>query len=625
MAAEVRLPDIKASVKVDSKDVDAGLNRVQSSTTKAGKGFEGLQKSATGAVTSLSSSLTSQLGPASGAAESALAKLGATGSLMGPAIAGGAALAGVAVAKFAFDGAQAFVGLAGEIRNFQRASGASAEESSRFVAALDDLGVSSEAGASAIFKLGKSLKDGGTNLKAFGIEVARNKDGTTDLTGTMLNVADAYAKTSDPAKRAELAFAAFGKQGQALIPVLEQGRAGLDAFFKGAESGRQIFSQADLDKARQYELAVDELQDTFRGLKLEAGESLLPYLTSLATGAAKTLEFGNKIKDSLGGAFSGIKDSVAGSAGGPLAQLAGLLGNIGGKSDGAKKSTKEMAEEFKRSAEASQADAEAKARQAAALDKLVTSTLSAVSSQLGYEASVNRLKDNINDLDDRTKEYTDAVNTNGAASKEAEAANRTLRDAQLGIKESAVAAANAAVRLAEDNLAAGAAALTAEEKHGIFKQELIRLAAQADGPSKDAILGLAGSIQELPTETTVSVNADTSAAHLSLNSLESRLNYLAAKGVSVENDINRGTAGDPDAREHGGPVLAGRPYIVGERRPELFVPATNGYIVPRVPTSAAGAATTGSAAPPIVQTVIQIDKKAFATIVSQGQYENRRR
>jgi hypothetical protein len=36
-------------------------------------------------------------------------------------------------------------------------------------------------------------------------------------------------------------------------------------------------------------------------------------------------------------------------------------------------------------------------------------------------------------------------------------------------------------------------------------------------------------------------------------------------------------------RETGGPVEAGVPYIVGERRPEIFVPETAGRILPRVP------------------------------------------
>lgn len=37
-------------------------------------------------------------------------------------------------------------------------------------------------------------------------------------------------------------------------------------------------------------------------------------------------------------------------------------------------------------------------------------------------------------------------------------------------------------------------------------------------------------------------------------------------------------------RATGGPVVKGQPYIVGEHRPEIFVPDRNGKIVPRVPT-----------------------------------------
>ena len=42
-------------------------------------------------------------------------------------------------------------------------------------------------------------------------------------------------------------------------------------------------------------------------------------------------------------------------------------------------------------------------------------------------------------------------------------------------------------------------------------------------------------------------------------------------------------------RAAGGPVMAGMPYVVGDGgRPELFVPDTNGTILPRVPTAGGG-------------------------------------
>lgn len=52
---------------------------------------------------------------------------------------------------------------------------------------------------------------------------------------------------------------------------------------------------------------------------------------------------------------------------------------------------------------------------------------------------------------------------------------------------------------------------------------------------------------------------------------------IAARGMEIT------SAYGAPARALGGPVSAGMPYIVGERRPELFVPSTSGRIVPSVP------------------------------------------
>jgi hypothetical protein len=44
-----------------------------------------------------------------------------------------------------------------------------------------------------------------------------------------------------------------------------------------------------------------------------------------------------------------------------------------------------------------------------------------------------------------------------------------------------------------------------------------------------------------------------------------------------------GVGNGPQFRAHGGPVVPGQSYIVGEKRPELFVPSVPGVILPRVP------------------------------------------
>ncbi|MDB5620761.1 hypothetical protein [Tardiphaga sp.] len=42
------------------------------------------------------------------------------------------------------------------------------------------------------------------------------------------------------------------------------------------------------------------------------------------------------------------------------------------------------------------------------------------------------------------------------------------------------------------------------------------------------------------------------------------------------------------ARASGGPVSAGQAYVVGENRPELFVPNQSGTIIPQIPTARSG-------------------------------------
>ena len=45
-------------------------------------------------------------------------------------------------------------------------------------------------------------------------------------------------------------------------------------------------------------------------------------------------------------------------------------------------------------------------------------------------------------------------------------------------------------------------------------------------------------------------------------------------------------APNPEARASGGPVVAGRPYIVGERGPELIFPNRSGYVATAGQTAA---------------------------------------
>jgi len=65
-----------------------------------------------------------------------------------------------------------------------------------------------------------------------------------------------------------------------------------------------------------------------------------------------------------------------------------------------------------------------------------------------------------------------------------------------------------------------------------------------------------------------------------------------------------------NAMASGGPVSAGRPYIVGENQPELFIPDVSGRIVPEVPNvTGAGMKTSGGGSH---TTIVQLDGRTVA-------------
>ena len=87
--------------------------------------------------------------------------------------------------------------------------------------------------------------------------------------------------------------------------------------------------------------------------------------------------------------------------------------------------------------------------------------------------------------------------------------------------------------------------------------------------------------------------------------------------MGAKGRLGRVTSGRP-GRASGGPVAAGQPYIVGEKRPELFVPNTAGRIVPRIP-SVAGLAGGGGESASVVELRLSPELTAQILAEAKGQ------
>lgn len=244
-----------------------------------------------------------------------------------------------------------FVRLGREVREFSERSGANAEQSSRFVAVLDDYRIGSEAAANGLFTLGRNIDANSKQLEAQGLRIARTRDGAADLQETFFNLADAVAATNDPAERFSLIQNALGRQGRELIRVLELGGQTLRDEFGNVPLG-QVFTQADLDAIEQYDRATDDLSDSFRDLGLGLSRSVIPALTGVVKLTTTLVDKGAELGRSRGyqrflDNLSKLNPQIA-----ALRFLGDRLSDVGRESDSLAKKEREITERSQEAADA---------------------------------------------------------------------------------------------------------------------------------------------------------------------------------------------------------------------------------------------------------------------------------
>lgn len=258
--------------------------------------------------------ITSRFGAMGAEAQKAFDKIGNSATSSGNAVAlgvgAGAAVAGAAFVDLGIKGIKAFVDLATQVRSFARLSGESAETSSRWVAVTKVLGVEQETVARGLFMLNKQIAANSDGFKKNGIEVARNADGSVDLLQTLLNVSDAYKRVGGGSAGATIAQEAFGRSGLKMLPILAAGRDRIEEFWNAAADHGEILSDADLEKARKFQVSLRELTAAAHGLEIATGEGLVPALTNTAKAATAVVDIINKATKPIGGLAGVIRGLV---------------------------------------------------------------------------------------------------------------------------------------------------------------------------------------------------------------------------------------------------------------------------------------------------------------------------
>jgi hypothetical protein len=311
MASAAQIGALRVTLGLNTAEFEKGAKKAVRQTGQLNKSFDGLRTKMAGLGRTAAGLGAALLGAVSvQAIKSSLDYAASLGEV--------AAAAGVTVEQL-----QVYRQLATQVNLTQEQMDKSL---GKLTLSLGKAALGSKTEKDALEGLNIALEDGEGNVRS-----------TNDV---LLDLADRISKIQDPAKQAAAAYALFGRQGQKLIPLLAQGREGLEEFAKQAEESGSIIG-TDLSNAAdrasdKMALLNEQLKARFAGVVAENANAIFTLANALGTLAGKIPDFLSKygkVVSLLSGAALGSRFGLPGALVGGAAGLAGGVALTGAISE----------------------------------------------------------------------------------------------------------------------------------------------------------------------------------------------------------------------------------------------------------------------------------------------------
>lgn len=169
-------------------------------------------------------------------------------------------------------------------------------------------GVSAEAAASGLRTLQDVMTDtvDGRNMQALvyfrrlGVEFEDGRGNALRATAVLPKLADAIAGIKDPSRQARVAVELFGSAGEAMLPWLKRGSAGI-AEYNALARHYGVQTEASTEKAGRFQNAQTQLALAFQGLGNSISEKVSPPLARMMVFIAELVNKWRKpVSDTLG-------------------------------------------------------------------------------------------------------------------------------------------------------------------------------------------------------------------------------------------------------------------------------------------------------------------------------------
>jgi hypothetical protein len=228
----------------------------------------------------------------SGGIRGALTQAEGMGKQLSAALGGGmktglvlvGAAAAIAITDFVAKGVQQYSRLAETTRELDAITGASAERTSLFAGVLKNLGVNAASAARPLGLLANNIQNHTDLFAKYGVQIAHTASGQADLLGTLENLRKSFSGSADATARDAAAKALLGRGFQTLIPYLELSNTQLKQFQDIARRSGAVFTQADVDNARQMAVNVAQAKSAIQSVEIVAGRGATTGINNLFSG-----------------------------------------------------------------------------------------------------------------------------------------------------------------------------------------------------------------------------------------------------------------------------------------------------------------------------------------------------
>lgn len=166
------------------------------------------------------------------------------------------------------------------VRGIVEVTGMLPQQASVLATAANILGVSTDSVSTALTRLSVNATTNAKLFKEFGVQIAYTSTGAVDAYGTFQNLLNAMGNTGAGALSTATAIKLLGRGAADLLPLLEQGASGWQAFTQEAKSAGTYLDGPGLQAITNLDYTVNRFWNTISG----AGTSILTQLAPLLGG-----------------------------------------------------------------------------------------------------------------------------------------------------------------------------------------------------------------------------------------------------------------------------------------------------------------------------------------------------